>query len=61
MTGFCPVSPSSLKARAIERGTTEVCGPLTVTPEGMYTLKGRKATLNEAIIALGRHWKSLAA
>jgi hypothetical protein len=60
MAEACPVSPSELKAYAIKHKTTEIYGPLTVTSEGMFVIKGRKASLNDAIIAIGRHWKAAA-
>jgi hypothetical protein len=46
-------SPLQLRRAATETGTTMVAGPLTVTPEGMFVIAGRKATLNEAIMACG--------
>jgi hypothetical protein len=46
-------SPTALRQLAIETGSCYVRGDLTVTPEGLFVLKGRKATLNEAIIYLG--------
>ena len=47
-------SPSRLKQMAKESGSNSVRGDLTVTPEGKYILKGKKVTLNEAIMYLGK-------
>ena len=58
MTSTAPTSPLVLKAQALEYKTTMVYGPLTVTPEGMFVIKGRNVTLNDAILAVGRYWKS---
>jgi hypothetical protein len=38
---------------AIETGTTMWHDGLTVTPEGMLVICGRRCTLNEAIMYLG--------
>jgi hypothetical protein len=46
-------SPSQLKAQALETGTTVWHDGLTVTPEGMFVICGRRCTLNEAIMYLG--------
>lgn len=55
---FAPVSPLQLKSLALEHGISQFYGPLTVTCDGVFVIKGRKVTLNDAILAVGRHWKS---
>ena len=57
-TNFAPVSPLQLKALALESGMSQFYGPLTVTFDGVFIIKGRKVTLNDAILAVGRHWKA---
>ncbi len=47
-------SPARLKQLAKESGSNSVRGDLTVTPEGKYILKGKKVTLNDAIMYLGK-------
>ena len=54
-------SPLQLRSEAIQTGNTMFAGALTVTPEGMFVIKGRKATLNEAIMACGAFNKKQAA
>jgi hypothetical protein len=46
-------SPLQLKAQALETGTTMWHDGLTVTPEGVFVICGRRCTLNEAIMYLG--------
>ena len=46
-------SPSRLKAEALKTGTTVFYDGLTVTPEGVFVICGRRCTLNEAIMYLG--------
>jgi hypothetical protein len=47
------ISALQLKATALETGTTMFHDGLTVTPEGMYVICGRRCSLNEAIVYLG--------
>jgi hypothetical protein len=46
-------SPSVMKAMAIESGSMVVHDGLTATPEGTFSICGRRCTLNEAIMYLG--------
>jgi len=59
-----PASALQLKRLALETGTTMWHDGLTVTPEGMFVICGRRCTLNEAIVYLGnravRHAKAAA-
>lgn len=59
-----PASALQLKRLALETGTTMRHDGLTVTPEGMFVICGRRCTLNEAIVYLGnravRHAKAAA-
>ena len=57
-SNFAPVSPLELKTYALENNISQTYGPLTVTCDGVFIIKGRKVTLNDAIMAVGRHWKS---
>jgi hypothetical protein len=53
---FVPsTSPSALRAYALEHNISTSRGPLTVTCDGKFVIKGRFATLNEAIVACGRY------
>jgi hypothetical protein len=53
---FAPTtSPSILRAYALEHNITEIRGDLTVTNDGKFIVKGRLATLNQAIVACGRY------
>jgi hypothetical protein len=61
MTTFTPsTSPIALRAYALEHNISSTRGTLTVTCDGMFVIKGRRATLNEAIMACGRYDLSLA-
>ncbi len=46
-------SPLQLRAAAVEFGIAQFAGALTVTCDGEFIIKGRRATLNEAIMACG--------
>jgi hypothetical protein len=50
-------SPIQLRDAAIETGSTQFAGALTVTPEGRFVIAGRFCTLNEAIMACGAYDK----
>ena len=53
---FVPsTSPSALRAYSLEHNISSVCGDLTVTNDGKFVIKGRLATLNQAIAACGRY------
>jgi hypothetical protein len=53
---FAPsTSPSALRAYALEHNISEVRGDLTVTNDGRFVIKGRLASLNQAIVACGRY------
>jgi hypothetical protein len=54
-------SPSALRSYALEHNVCVIRGALTVTCDGMFVIKGRKATLNEAIVSCGRYDLSQAA
>lgn len=47
-------SPSVLKREAFTTGTTVIRGDFQVSPEGLYTLRGQRCTLNDAIIYAGK-------
>ena len=50
---FLMFSPSVLKREAIATATTVVRGDFQVSPEGFYSLRGQRCTLNDAIIYAG--------
>lgn len=52
---ICPMfSPSVLKREAIATATTVVRGDFQVSPEGCYSIRGQRCTLNDAIIYAGQ-------
>jgi hypothetical protein len=48
-------SPSELRAYALAHNCSRFAGDLEVTCDGKFVVKGRLATLNEAIMACGRY------
>jgi len=53
---FAPsTSPAALRAYALEHNCFQFAGELEVTNDGKFVIKGRIATLNEAIMACGRY------
>jgi len=55
-TSYTPsTSPIALREQAMEWNCSRFAGDLEVTNEGKFVIKGRFATLNEAIMACGRY------
>ncbi len=55
MTATLTTSPLQLRSYAMECGVAQFAGDLMVTCDGKFVIKGRYATLNEAIMACGRY------
>ena len=50
-------SPTEMRAEALQTKTTVWRDGLTVSPEGVFFLSGRRVTLNEAVMYFGTRRK----